>query len=242
MSDEAIDLWIEELSVGDDEYHYFWGLLNNIEQTKALGFVQEKHRHYYVISHGKLRAILSAYIHITPKKIQFATGAFGKPFIVADGKPHNLKFNLSHSDNKMVVAIGHHDNIGVDIEMWNGNLDCNAIVKGCFAEAEATYWKGLPDNSKPVAFYQFWTRKESFAKAVGAGITLGVSRVITSVDEPARFLSVPDDYGSASDWTVVDLEFGSAISGALTVNANGIGHIGLKSLSVTNKNCEKLKI
>ncbi len=242
MINEPIDLWVEELSAGDDEYFYYWNFLDFNERTKALRFVQEKHRHYYVISHGKLRAILSSYIHIAPKKIQFATGAYGKSFVVADGKPHNLKFNLSHSDNRMIVAVGYHDNIGVDIEVWKGNVDCQVIVQECFAEVEATYWKRLPDNAKPAAFYRFWTRKESFAKAVGAGITLGVSRVITSVDEPTRFLSLPDDYGAVSGWAVVDLDFGLGISGALTVNADSIGQISLKSLSATNTDCERVKI
>jgi 4'-phosphopantetheinyl transferase len=205
-------------------------LLDDNEQTKAMRFIQEKHRHYYVISHGKLREILSSYIHTAPEKIQFDVSTFGKPFIVADGKPHNLKFNLSHSANRMLVAVGYYDNIGVDIEVWNDKVDCHAIAKECFAEVEATYWKGLSDSAKPGAFYRFWTRKESFAKAVGAGISLGVSQVIFSVDEPARFLSVPDCYGAASDWKVADLDFDPGISGALTVNANNIGQMSLKSL------------
>jgi 4'-phosphopantetheinyl transferase len=230
LNNRDIDIWFEDLS-DNENFHNYWSLLNDIEQTKAMRFFQEKHRHYYVISHGKLRATLASYIHIAPEKIQFAESAFGKPFIVADGKPHNLKFNLSHSANRMVVAVGYYDNIGVDIEVWNDKIDCHAIAKECFAEVEATYWKGLPDSAKSAAFYRFWTRKESFAKAVGAGITLGVSRVITSVDEPARFLSVPNDYGTASDWTVVDFDFGTDISATLTVNAINIEQINFKSLS-----------
>ncbi|NOU23259.1 MAG: 4'-phosphopantetheinyl transferase superfamily protein [Methyloglobulus sp.] len=230
MNNRDIDLWFEDLSVNDN-FHYYWSLLDENEQTKAKRFIQEKHRHYYVISHGKLREILASYIHIAPEKIKFDVGAFGKPFTIANGKPHNLKFNLSHSDNRMVVAVGYHDNIGVDIEVWNDKMDCHAIAKECFAEVEATYWQGLPDSAKPVAFYRFWTRKESFAKAVGAGITLGVSQVITSVDEPTRFLSVPDCYGAASDWTVVDFDFGTEISAALTVNTINNEQINFKSLS-----------
>ena len=169
--------------------------------------------------------ILASYTNIAPERIRFDIGAFGKPFIVEEGKPHKVKFNLSHSDNRMVVAVGYYDNIGIDIEVWNDKVDLNAIAKECFAEVETTFWKALPDSAKAAAFYRFWTRKESFVKAVGAGITVGVSQVITSVDEPVRFLSVPEGYGAASDWKVVDLDFGSEISGALTVNANTMGQI-----------------
>lgn len=226
MINKFIDLWFEDLSINDN-FNFYWNLLDENEQTKAKRFIQEKHRNYYVICHGKLRAILASYIHIAPEKIRFEVEELGKPFIIAGGKPHNLKFNISHSANRMIVAVGYYDYIGVDIEVWNDNIDCYAIANECFAELEATYWKALPDSEKSAAFYRFWTRKESFAKAVGVGITLGVSKIITSVvDAPAKFISIPDCYGAADDWKVVDLDFWPGISGALTVNTNkGTVHI-----------------
>lgn len=219
LINKAIDLWIEELSVRDDEYQFYWNLLDDNEQTKAMRFIQEKHRNRFVASHGKLRIILGSYIHIAPGRIRFTAGAFGKPFIVDDGKPHNVKFNLSHSDNKMVVAVGYYEYMGVDIEVWNSKVDFLAVANECFSEAEKSYWQALPGDEKTATFYQFWTRKESFAKAVGSGITLGVAQVVTSLNGTACFLSIPDSYGSAGDWTVVDLDVGQGISGALTVDA-----------------------
>ena len=119
MINKAIDLWAEELSATDDGYQLCWNFLDVNEKTKALRFIQEKHRHHYVISHGKLRMILAAYTDIAPERISFDTGTFGKPFIVEEGKPHKVKFNLSHSDNRMVVAVGYCEHIGIDIEVWN---------------------------------------------------------------------------------------------------------------------------
>lgn len=231
MINKTIDIWDEELSVKENEYQFYWDLLDNNEQNKAMRFFQKIHRNYYVISHGKLRMILTSYVRTEPEKIRFEEGEFGKPFIVDDGKPHKLKFNLSHSENRMVVAVGYHDKIGVDIEVWNEKIDLYAIAKECFSEIETIFWKALPDSEKTSAFYRFWVRKESFAKAVGAGITLGVSNVINSVDEPARFMSVPNSYGTARDWKVIDLNFGSEISGALTVKANNLGQINLRNLA-----------
>ncbi len=230
MIGQAIDIWYEELSAKADEYLFYWDLLDNSEQSKAMRFFQEKHRSYYVISHGKLRIILASYIGIAPEKLRFKVGKFGKPFIVDNGKPHKLKFNLSHSGNKMVAAVGYHGSIGVDIEVWNEKIDYYAIVEGCFAKIEATFWKALADSEKTAVFYRFWVRKESFAKAVGAGITLGISNVINSVDDPVRYLEIPDCYGKASDWKVIDLNLGSKITGALTMNFSGIEKINLKWL------------
>jgi len=53
----------------------------------------------------------------------------------------------------------------------------------------------LPEDRKDAFFYRLWTRKESFVKAVGIGVGLDVSRVVSSLVGAARFLSVPEGAG-----------------------------------------------
>ena len=228
----AIDLWIEELAVTDEEYRYYWSFLDKNEQYKALRFVQTIHGRHYVASHGKLRLILAEYLGMPPEKIDYAEQAFGKPVIVVDGLEHDIKFNLTHSDNKMLVAVGLDIQIGVDIEVWNSRIDCASIASICFAESERCFWNGLPTSRKDGFFYRLWTRKESFVKAVGVGIALDVSKVVTSPIGAAQFLSVPAGYGSAGDWALVDLDFGSGVSAALTVPAKCYNRIELRQLEL----------
>jgi 4'-phosphopantetheinyl transferase len=220
-----IDLWLEELAVTDEQYRYFWSLLDKNEQDKALCFVQAIHGRHYVASHGKLRLILSGYLGLPAEKISYAEQAFGKPVVVIKGMDHDVNFNLAHSENKMLVAVGADDRIGVDIEVWNSKVDCIAIAAICFAESERYFWNGLPKCSKDEYFYRLWTRKESFVKAVGVGLGIDVSKVVSSLTGAGRFLSVPEGYGSAGAWALVDLDFGSGISAALTVPAHSYkGH------------------
>ncbi|MDO9187435.1 MAG: 4'-phosphopantetheinyl transferase superfamily protein [Bacteroidia bacterium] len=227
----AIDLWLEELAVTDEECRYYWPLLDKNEQDKALRFVQAIHGRRYVASHGKLRLILSGYLGLAPENIVYEEQAFGKPVIVIKGMEHDIKFNLAHSDNKMLVAVGADIQIGVDIEVWNSKIDCVSIAHICFAETERCFWSGLPKNSKDEFFYRLWTRKESFVKAVGVGLGLDVSKVVSTPVGVARFLSVPERYGSAEDWTLVDLDFGGGISAALTVPAHCDKRIEFKRLA-----------
>lgn len=216
----AIDVWLEQLTVTDEEHRYYWSLLDKNEQDKASRFVQAMHGRRYVVSHGKLRLILSEYLGMPPEKIGYVEQTFGKPVIVIDGLEHEVKFNLAHSVDKMLVAVGTDEQIGVDIEVWNSKIDCAAIANICFAEVERRFWNGLPKNSKDEFFYRLWTRKESFVKAVGVGLGLDVAKVVSSsLAGVGRFLSVPEGYGSAGDWTLVDLDFGSGTSAALTVPA-----------------------
>jgi 4'-phosphopantetheinyl transferase len=207
-------------------------VLDDKERNKALQFVHKIHSDRYVVSHGKLRVILASYIDMTPENIRFAEEDFGKPYISIDGKEPEVKFNLSHSGQKMIVAVGLHDHIGVDIEEWNNRVDCDVVANICFAEAERCFWNGLPESSKDEFFYRLWTMKESFVKAVGVGLGLDVSRVVSSTVGAVRFLSVPEGYGSTKDWTLVDLSFGDGISAALTVPAKCYDRIELRQLEL----------
>ncbi|MDI1278601.1 4'-phosphopantetheinyl transferase superfamily protein [Methylobacter sp.] len=114
------------------------------------------------------------------KNIRFAEKDFGKPYISADGKELNVKFNSSHSGDKMIAAVGLHDRIGVDIEEWNEKADCGWVVSRCFTEVVRCFWNGLPEDRKDAFFYRRWTRKERFVKVVGVGIGLDVFRVVSS--------------------------------------------------------------
>ncbi|MDO9269106.1 MAG: 4'-phosphopantetheinyl transferase superfamily protein [Methylobacter sp.] len=228
----TIDVWFEQLAVTDEEHRYYWSLLDKNEQDKASRFVQAMHGRRYVVSHGKLRLILSGYLGMPPEKIGYAEQAFGKPVIVINGLEHEVKFNLANSVDKMLVAVGLDANIGVDIEVWNDSVDAVSVANICFAEVERRFWNGLPKNSKDEFFYRLWTRKESFVKAVGVGLGLDVSKVVSAMVGATRFLSVPEEHGLPEDWTLVDLDVGCGISAALTVPAKCYDRIELRQLQL----------
>lgn len=230
MLNSNIEVWFEDLSVTDAEYGCYWNVLDDKERDKALRFAHKIHSDRYVVSHGKLRVILASYIDMAPENITFAEEEFGKPYISVDDKVPEVKFNLSHSGRKMIIAVGLHDHIGVDIEEWNDRVDCDLVANSCFAETERNFWSGLQESQKDEFFYRLWTRKESFVKAVGVGIGLDVSRVVSSPVGAARFLSVLEGYGLARDWALIDLDFGSGISAALTVPAECYTGIDFKRL------------
>jgi 4'-phosphopantetheinyl transferase len=229
LDDKNIDLWIEPLTATDDEYQQYWPLLDEKEKAKAMRFIQKKHRIQYVVSHGKLRTILASYTGRPPASLLFTERVGGKPSLVIDGRLHEVKFNLSHTDNTMILAVGRDVPVGVDIEAWNNGIDFAAVAEEYFAETEAAFWRTLPAHETVGAFYRFWTRKESFVKAVGAGLSLDVSQVVTSVDGAARFMSLPSRY-AAGQWQLVDLDLGPGISGALTVRAGHMDRLNFKSL------------
>lgn len=215
-----LDLWFESLIVSDENYYAGWLLLDDSERAKANRFVRELDRRCYVASHAKLRQILAIYLELPPEKIVFVTQSNGKPFIANDER-HDIKFNLSHSGNYLAVAVSCGYDIGVDIEVWTESVEYEAVVKLCFADSERFFWSTLPQEEKKEFFYKQWTRKESFVKAVGTGLSLDVSQVVTEPNDSSQFISLPAEQGLLGNWRLIDLKLAKGLSGAVTVlNAN----------------------
>jgi 4'-phosphopantetheinyl transferase len=126
--------------------------------------------------------------------LQFAYGPHGKPAL-AGGQPAEAdpQFNLAHSENLALLAFAHTGAVGVDVEQVRPMPDADQLVARFFSPREQFAFKQLPDEQKPAAFFNLWTRKEAWLKATGDGIGHLLSQVEVSFlpGEPARLLSVP---------------------------------------------------
>jgi 4'-phosphopantetheinyl transferase len=93
----------------------------------------------------------------------------GKPYISGANK----KFNISHSSNLVVCAFS-NSKIGIDIEKIR---DVNiGNFRSYFSDDEYTDIENSSVINK--LFFQYWTKKESFAKAIGEGLTISFANVI----------------------------------------------------------------
>ena len=105
----------------------------------------------------------------------------------------NLHFSISHSKDYVICAIADTP-IGVDIEdvtrsaLKHQSKRLCAIAKKCFIEEENLFL----DTSKvwQEAFLMVWTRKESYAKAIGRGLGMELSQI-----------NVLDDFHTGFFWS-----------------------------------------
>jgi len=89
----------------------------------------------------------------------------GKPYV-----PSGACFNLSHSGD--IAALGISDSpIGIDIEQWRA-ADYLRLGKRIFHPHELECFKNTGGDE--AAFFQLWTAKESYLKALGCGLTAGL--------------------------------------------------------------------
>lgn len=97
--------------------------------------------------------------------VKWDTDENGKPYLTEHS---DLCISLSHSGNYAVCAL-HDKPVGVDIQLCR-DFDIN-IAKRFFTSEEFQYIENRKNASD--AFFEIWTKKESLAKTVGKGISIG---------------------------------------------------------------------
>lgn len=219
MKNDPIQIWHGAIDAEPADYQRYWWMLDAYEQDRAGKFVNQLLRNRYVEAHGRLRSVLAKMLNESPEKIAIEYSEYGKPYL-ADVP--ELAFNLSHSDNVMVVAAGWLCQLGVDIELCKSRAGFAGLVDKCFAEEESAYWNSLPEARQPVEFYRFWTRKEAFVKATGRGIGLGLNQCVINPENTGQFLRIPEQCESVSSWRIFDMDFGPGICSALVTDKDGV--------------------
>src|SRR5436190_24043385 len=85
--------------------------LSPAEWVRAQRFHFERDRARFVAGRGLLRTILGRYLDAPPRSLRFTQGLHGKPEL--DGMSSSLRFNLSHSDDLMLLAAAHARDVGI---------------------------------------------------------------------------------------------------------------------------------
>jgi 4'-phosphopantetheinyl transferase len=174
-----------------------------MRKKRARRFHFEKDKQHFIIGRGLLRSIIGEYLNTIPSDILFTYNKKGKPFIAhpADAK---LFFNLSHSENRIVMAFSSERELGIDIEYHKDLLDINGIAANYFSVNENKIFAGIPNHQKKEAFFNCWTRKEAFIKAVGDGLSIRLNSFDVSFEpeKPANLLRVGGNYTSMDEWQI----------------------------------------
>jgi len=215
ISPLSLQLWQRRLTIDEADYQACRQLLDSDEHRRAAAITNERSHRRFVASYGMLRNILSQTVGEPPQAIRIHRTEHGKPYL-ADYP--ELAFNLSHTGDRLIIAVGRNCRLGIDVETCKPRPNLRALVAKCFAEVEAAWWQALPDSDKNREFYRYWTRKEAFVKATGRGIGQGLHRCVIDPDHPALWLSVPADCGPASGWHTQDLDLGEAVCSAVVAD------------------------
>ena len=134
----------------------------------------ERDRRNFLITRAHVRTMLSRYAQVEPAEWRFIANVHGRPEILdrPAGVP-DLRFNLSHSGQWLLLAVTTRREVGIDVERRVLLQDYEAVGATCFAEEELSLLRGTNRAQQRDLFYRMWTRKEAWGKATGTGLASG---------------------------------------------------------------------
>lgn len=197
----------------------FERLLSTAELERACLLKSDLARNRYIAGRGKLRDILGGYLGIDPAEVRIATGEQGKPFLADDTV--DLRFNLSHVDDVLVLAVAAGIEVGVDIERIETDKPIHDMARLVFSRREQEELLATPVPQQIEAFYRCWVSKEACLKACGRGFSLPGS----SFDVPMCFEEPPMQTlinCNQSFWHVRDIDVPDRYCAAVAVEAGDV--------------------
>lgn len=202
LEKDSIHIWGVHLPDLLDQFDVLHAMLSEKEQAKAARFHREADRQSSIAARGALRTLLSSYIGVSAKEIQFHYSENGKPHV----SDSDIGFNVSHSADWVVLAFGRNRNIGVDIEQIKQEMDVEGVAHRFFAPEEVAFIERAAD--KHTAFFQLWARKEAYVKACGSTLFTELGKFSVPVGESVE----------KAGWIFRKLEAGSKYAAAVVTD------------------------
>lgn len=181
LQDGGIDIWQFSL---DNPFDLANSLLNEDEYFRANRFHFAHHRRRFTVAHATLRLILARYLHQDAHSLIFTYNPHGKPQVK---NSMALEFNLSHSQDLALLAVGKQFPLGIDLEFFSAR-PYDGIAKNLFSPHELQLFSKLSMPMKPLAFFHIWTQKEALIKACGMGLSYPTQQFDVPIIPPTQAL------------------------------------------------------
>lgn len=139
-----------------------------LKKIRAFKFPADQQRS--LMADLMVRLYYSQKLNLDYRAIEYDFGVHDKPVL----KGYKAEFfNISHSGNHVVVAFS-DQTVGIDVEAIK--KDRRNIAQRFFTESEIKDMNSMLGEGEQIRyFYQLWTLKESYMKAIGDGMTMSLS-------------------------------------------------------------------
>jgi 4'-phosphopantetheinyl transferase len=219
LGPDDVHVWRASLDQSADMIAKLTPLLSQDEYRRAERFHRQIDRRRFIAGRGILRKIISAYLAPAPDDLRFVYNEYGKPDLSADQNRGALSFNLSHSNGMALYAVAQRRRVGVDIEHIREDFATLEVAERFFSKDEFETLKAAPIDRRVEAFFNCWSRKESYIKAIGMGVSYPLDGFTVSLapDVAPALLKVDADATEAARWKMYALDAGEGYAAALIV-------------------------
>jgi 4'-phosphopantetheinyl transferase len=173
-----------------------YDILNREERDRATRFYRDVDRERFVTGRLMLRDILARYLAVRAETIELDYGPYGKPILRAPVQ-HAVFFNLSHAGAWVTCAFVARGAIGIDLESMESNVDIGDLAKQVFSPGEYENFLQCAAPERRRRFFETWSSKEAYIKAIGKGLSYPMAHVEIVYDN-----DLPSHVAAAPAWTV----------------------------------------
>lgn len=163
------------------------------KRQKISRFRKQEDAYRSLLADVLTRTIIARSYGIANEEIVFLYNEYGKPYI--KGRP-DIHFNASHSGDWVVLATS-PSRVGIDVEKISPQH--LGIAKRFFSKREYEDLTLQLGEARFAYFFDLWTLKESYMKAVGKGLSIPLdSFTIRKRDEDYYYLA--EVKGASKQW------------------------------------------
>ncbi len=191
LYENEIHIWFFSLTGDAADLAAGKAILSDRERTRAERFQFDLHRNRFILSHARLRELISHYGGVSASQLELQSDELGKPFLANKIDGRQLSFNHSDSQDYSLAAFAWDCELGIDFEYLSRPIKhVGKIMQHHFTPAEIQTVHELSNNQLEDAFLTVWTSKEAFGKAEGVGIryAMGAHDVTDNLKTPVRMI------------------------------------------------------
>ncbi len=160
----------------DDEFQRLLELVSDEKRERIYRLKQKRDAYRTLIGDVLVRILICDRLGIKNKDLVFDKNDYGKPFLTNQSDVH---FNIAHSGHWVVCCIDTLP-VGIDIQIIK-NIDIN-LAKRFFSQKEYDSIKSLPESQRQSYFFELWSLKESYIKAVGKGMSIPLKSFTITIE------------------------------------------------------------
>ena len=174
LGDRCLHLWRARISEFSTAAPQLMGLLSGEERARARHYRFLAPRERFVIGRGLLRLLLSKYTGRPAVGLRLAPNPGGKPGL-AESDLEWLHFNVTHTDDLLLILLCRDHEVGVDAEVMRSLSGEMYMADLLLDESEHSRVMGLPPACRARCLLGWWTLVEALGKAAGVGLVGALS-------------------------------------------------------------------
>lgn len=158
--------------------------LDREESARMDRFRFDVDKHIYLVAHALVRGALSRLLGGNPADFRFDIMERGRPELAAPSSQSGMRFNLSHTKGRVACAFAMGREVGVDVERVDRRVDIMGLARSVLSPSEISDLESQSEAGVRARFFELWTLKEAYIKAVGQGLGLPLREISFSFPGP----------------------------------------------------------